>query len=102
MATTLEQQFIPYFLENNLSWRTTINLFLVNNWNTAYFLYCFAVVMECFFVIGFFTKKWDYILGILLILFHFSNWVLMDIAPIGHLSVVFFFYVKSYCQLEFY
>ena len=91
MSTTLKVQFIPYFIETNLSWRTSLNLFLIKHTYITYLLYCVSVFIESFFVIGFFTKKWDYILGLLLMCFHFSNWVVMDIAPIGQLSVIFFF-----------
>ena len=91
MTTTLKLQFIPYLLESNLSWRTTLNLFLIKHYIASYILFCTAVVLESFFIIGFFTKKWDYLLGILLICFHFSNWIIMDIAPLGQFSVIFYF-----------
>jgi len=92
MSSTLKSQFTPYFIETNLSWRTSLNLFLIKHTYIAYLMYCISVFIESFFVIGFFTKKWDYVLGLLLICFHFSNWVVMDIAPIGQLSVIFFFF----------
>ena len=91
MSSTLKSQFNPYFIETNLSWRTSLNLFLIKHTYVAYLMYSVSVFIESFFVIGFFTKKWDFILGLLLICFHFSNWVVMDIAPIGQLSVIFFF-----------
>lgn len=91
MTTTLKQQFIPYFLEFNLSWRTTLHLFLIKHWIVSFILFCTTVVLECIFVIGFFTKKWDYVFGMLLICFHLSNWIIMDISPIGQFSVVFYF-----------
>ncbi len=95
MTTTLKQQFIPYFLESNLSWRTTLNLLLIKHWVASYILFCTTVALESFFVIGFFTKKWDHELGILLIFFHFSNWIIMDISPIGQFSIIFYFLISN-------
>lgn len=95
MTTNLKQQFNSYFLESNLSWRTALNLFLIKHWKVSSFLFCTTVFLESFFIIGFFTKKWDYILGILLICFHFSNWIIMDISPIGQYSVLFYFLLGS-------
>lgn len=91
MNATLKQQFFPYKLESNLGWRTSINSLLIRHETTAYVFYCISFALESFFAIGFFTKKWDYILGFLLLIFHFTNWIVMDIAPIGQLSVIFFF-----------
>ena len=90
MTSTLKQQFISYFLESNLSWRTTINAFLIKSWMLSYFFYCTTALLESFFIVGFFTKKFDYLLGIILLCFHFSNWIVMDIAPIGQLTVIYF------------
>ena len=98
LSSTLKTQFTPYFIETNLSWRTSLNLFLIKHTYVAYLMYCVSVFIETFFVIGFFTKKWDFILGLLLICFHFSNWVVMDIAPIGQLSVIFFFLKYKDCS----
>jgi hypothetical protein len=95
MTSTLKQQFISYFLESNLIWRTTLNLLLINHWIVSYILFCSTVALESFFVIGFFTKKWDHELGILLIFFHFSNWIIMDISPIGQFSIIFYFLISN-------
>jgi hypothetical protein len=47
-----------------------------------------AMLFEGFALIGFFTKKFDMLIGIILISFHFFNWAVMDIAPIGQLSLL--------------
>ena len=91
LSLMLKEQFIPYYLENNFSWRTSINSFLIQHNSLSYLMYCSTIFIECFFVIGFFTNKLNYTLGILLLIFHLSNWIIMDIAPIGQLSVVFLF-----------
>ena len=54
-------------------------------------IYCVVIFIETFFIVGFFTNKLNYILGVLLLILHFSNWIVMDIAPIGQLAVIFFF-----------
>lgn len=89
LSLTLKEQFIPYYLETNFSWRTSINSFLTQHNSITYFMYCVTIFIECFFVIGFFTNKLNYTLGILLVIFHLSNWIIMDIAPIGQLPVIY-------------
>ena len=91
LPSTLKQQFIPYYLEFNTGLRTFMNSLLIRHERIAFLLYFISFIVETTFVVGFFTKKWDYVLGLLLICFHFSNWVIMDIAAIGQLAVIFFF-----------
>lgn len=91
LSFTLKEQFIPYYLETNFSWRTSINSYLIQHNYIAHFFYCVVIFIETFFIVGFFTNKLNYILGVLLLILHFSNWIVMDIAPIGQLAVIFFF-----------
>lgn len=84
----LAGQFAPYFVENNLGWRTSLNLYLINHPPLSYIIYLSGVFIELLAVIGFFTKKFDRKLAILLLILHFGNYVVMDIAPYGHLAFV--------------
>lgn len=87
-SEVLTQQFVPYFLESNHSWRTALNLYLTQHNNLAHGLFIAAFLIELLPLAGFFTKKYDYILGALLLCFHFVNWALMDIAPFGQVAFI--------------
>lgn len=89
----LSSQFSLYFLEGNTSLRTNLNLYLVEHPYAAYSLYIGSFLIELSAMIGFFTKRFDKWIAILLIVFHFMSWLIMDIAPfgqIGFLSLLFF------------
>jgi hypothetical protein len=90
----LTQQFVPYFLEGNTGWRTDLNLYLVNHPGIAQVLFVAGFIVELVTVIGFFTKRFDRQLAILLLSFHFVNWILMDIAPIGQLAFICLLFMK--------
>jgi hypothetical protein len=93
LSEIVSGQFTPYFLENNLSWRTDLNLFLINHHKWATLLYWGAFLAEVFTLIAFFTKKYDFYIGIGLLVFHLFNWVIMDISPFGQIafiSILFF------------
>ena len=87
-SQVLMQQYVPYFLENNTGWRTSLNLYLIHHTGIAWSLFIGAFVVELVTVAGFLSKKFDYILGIFLLGFHFANWVLMDIAPFGQIAFI--------------
>ncbi|RYD82829.1 MAG: hypothetical protein EOP53_02615 [Sphingobacteriales bacterium] len=89
----LKQQFVPYFLENNTGWRTNLNLYLSGNAAMAQIIFFAGIVVELSALAGFFTKKYDWLLGCLLISFHFGNWILMDIAPFGQIAFVCLLFV---------
>ena len=84
----LAAQFAPYYLEENLGFRTSINLYLIQHTAVAYGLMIAATAIELSMLVGFFTRRWDKWLGIALLVFHLANWCVMDIAPIGHLSFI--------------
>lgn len=87
-STILQQQFVPYYLEGNTGWRTSINAYLVDHSALTYVLFLTGIVIEGTTIAGFFTKKFDRFLGFVLICFHLVNWILMDIAPLGQLSFI--------------
>lgn len=84
----LAQQFNPYHIEHHTNVQTHVNSFLLQHPSLTGALYIGAFLFEAAMLIGFFTKKYDKVLCILLIAFHLFNWLLMDIAPIGHLSFI--------------
>ena len=81
-------QFTPYFLEGNTGLRTTINLYLANHTSISHFLFILSFVIELTTIAGFFTKRFDKWIAVLLLLFHFSNWFIMDIAPFGQIAFI--------------
>ena len=81
-------QFTPYFLEGNTGMRTAVNLYLINHPAAAYCLYLASFIAETTTIIGFFTKKFDKWIGVILLVFHFGNWFIMDIAPFGHIAFI--------------
>jgi len=92
LSSILTQQFFPYNMEHNLGMRTTINSYLTNHQKITQALFWGAIILEMSTVIGFFTKKNDKLIGAFLISFHLCNWLLMDISPIGQLSVLSIFF----------
>lgn len=81
-------QFTPYFLESNTGIRTDFNLYLVAHPSISYILYLFSFLIELSVIIGFFTKRFDKYLAVMLLLFHFCNWFIMDIAPFGQIGFI--------------
>ena len=95
-SNVLMGQFAPYFIEGNLGWRTSMNIFLINHKSTAFFLYIGSFILEFSAVAGFFTKRFDKYIGCLLICFHLFDWIIMDIAVIGQIAfIALFFYSKK-------
>jgi len=93
-SNILKNQFIPYYLESSHNWRTTLHSFLIQHQQICHVMYYSVIIFEIVFLTGFFTKRVDFLFGIVLVFFHFSNWIVMDISPIGQLSVIFFFLKK--------
>ena len=87
-SLTVTNQFTPYFLEMSHSVRTSFNLFLITHTNFAQSLYILATIFEFITIIGFFTKRYDSYLAIIILIFHCANWFIMDIAPIGQIAFI--------------
>ncbi|CAN5724219.1 hypothetical protein BH11BAC4_BH11BAC4_23140 [soil metagenome] len=81
-------QFTPYFLEGNTGLRTSVNLYLVSHHAFGYMLFIISVILEFVTVVGFFSRRFDKWIALFLLLFHFANWFLMDIAPIGQIAFI--------------
>jgi len=96
LSHAIVNQFTPYFLEQANSIRTAFNLYLITHHNLASFLYITAAILEFSAIIGFFTKKFDKYLAVIFLLFHFGNWFIMDIAPIGQIAFICTLFFSQY------
>ena len=95
-SNILSGQFAPYFIEGNIGWRTSFNNFLINHNSIAYSLYIGAFIFEFSVVVGFFTKRFDIHIGIIVLCFHLFNWIIMDISVIGQIAfIALLFYKKN-------
>lgn len=95
MSNILKAQFIPYYLEGQSGLRISVNQFLANKPGIGTWLFNLSVLAELLPVLGFFTRRYDKLIGFGLITFHLANWFLMDIAPIGHLSLLILFFIRK-------
>ncbi len=98
-SNMLSSQFTPYFLEGNTGIRTSVNLYLTDQPAITYILYLTSFFVEFILFIGFFTKKFDHILAILILIFHFANWFLMDIAPFGQIAFICLLFLSNQMSL---
>ena len=60
-------------------WQTGFYLYLITHETLSYTLYFSATILEIAFVIGFFTKKYDYLLAALAIIFIVTDHLIMRI-----------------------
>lgn len=93
-------QFTPYYLEGNTGIRTDFNLYLINHPTVAHLLYIVSFSLELVTCIGFFTKRFDKWIGIILLTFHFTNWFVMDIAPFGHIAFICLLFMSKQMGLQ--
>ncbi|MFN0081805.1 MAG: hypothetical protein ACKVOM_04745 [Ferruginibacter sp.] len=87
-SNILINQHTPYFLEQNLSSKTAVNIYLIDHPAVARMLFLGGTVLEFIPFIGFFTKRFDAQLAILILIFHFTNWFIMDIAANGQIAFI--------------
>lgn len=93
-------QFTPYFLEGNTGIRTDVNLYLIGHPSLSHILYLASFLIELSAIIGFFTKRLDKLLAIVLLLFHFCNWFIMDIAPFGQMAFICLLFLGKELKLK--
>ena len=91
----LASQFIPYYLERNTDIRTDLNLYLIHYPKVSYLLYIGSFLAEFITVIGFFTKKFDKWIALILLLFHCGIWLIMDIGAIGQISFISLLFLSN-------
>jgi hypothetical protein len=93
LSSIFTQQLLPYYIEQNMGVRSLINSCLNNFTYITQLIFLGTIIFESTAIIGFFTKKYDRLIGIFLISFHLFSWLLMDISPIGQLSVLSIFFL---------
>ena len=86
MTWFLESQNALYFYLHPSYWRQETIRWLILHPYISWSLYMLAAIVESITIVGFFTKRMDKIIFILLVLFHLANWFLMDIAPFGMIT----------------
>ena len=96
----LSGQFTPYYLEANTGLRTNANLYLINHPAVSYILYLASFIAELIAIIGFFTKRFDKWIALVLLVFHFSNWFIMDIAPFGQVAFICLLFLSKEMKLK--
>jgi len=96
LSSILIHQNLTYFIEENVGIRTMIINYLMNYNFILKFFFFAAIFLELSTLICFFTKKYDKLIGIFLISFHLFNWFLMDISPLGQLSILSIFFLISF------
>jgi hypothetical protein len=96
LSSILIHQNLTYFIEENIGIRTMFINYLINYNFISKLFFCAAILLEISTLIGFFTKKYDKLIGISLISFHLFNWFLMDISPLGQLSILSIFFIISF------
>ena len=99
LSNLISGQFTPYFLEGNTGIRTEVNLFLINHTAVSQFLFIASIILELVIIVGFFTKRYDKGIAILILLFHFCNWFMMDIAPFGQIGFVCLLFLSKELKL---
>ena len=97
-SNILINQLAPYYLEQNFSLRTDVNLYLIAHPSFSRILFFSGTILEFIPLIGFFTKRFDTYLAIIILIFHFANWFIMDIAPVGQIAFICtLFFSQKFC-----
>lgn len=92
-------QFTPYFLEGNTGIRTSVNFYLSSHHLVSYSLFIASIILELVSLVGFFSKSFDKLIAVLVLLFHFTNWFIMDIAPFGQIAFVCMLFFSNQLKL---
>lgn len=82
----INRQFLSYAAEASSDWRLPLVEAIGSSPRLGQALIFLSVALELMPFLGFFTRRADKLICLSLICFHLVNWLLMDIAPIGHLS----------------
>ncbi|OAQ42231.1 hypothetical protein A5893_03715 [Pedobacter psychrophilus] len=90
MSDSIKMSCLDYMLYNPTSLKTDLMSFFLYHYKLGYLLYLGAALLEMGFILGFLTKKFDYILFILFLIFHFSNYMLLDLPFTNHFIILAF------------
>lgn len=75
----LKVQNVEFFTNSQMDFNQNTILFLINNPKLSFILLILATLLELVYIIGYFTKKFDKHLFLIMLIFSFSNWFLMNI-----------------------
>jgi hypothetical protein len=79
MSAILATQHGAYLTSATKDWFTALLKFLISHSKLSYLIYLIATIVELFYIVGFFTKKFDKILILLFLLFLVFNFTIMRI-----------------------
>lgn len=90
LTDSIRMSSVDYMLYNSNNFKTDIMSFFVQHYIVGYFLYLGATILEIAFFIGFLMKRFDFILAGLFLIFHFSNYALLDLPFTNHIIILVF------------
>lgn len=97
MSDSIKMSCVDFMLYNPSSFKTGLMSFFLQHYLLGYLLYIGATVLEISFIVGFLTKKLDYFLVALFLIFHISNYLLLDLPFTNHIIIlVFLLPIKNY------
>jgi hypothetical protein len=96
MSAILFRQHSSYLAIHTHSWYDSFLNYLIAHQRLSYCLYLFGFLAESFFVVGFFTRKWDKYLIVLFCLFVLFDYLLMGINYFTWLAFMGCFYFSKF------
>lgn len=91
MSDSLKITIHDYVLQNPSGLRSELMTWLISQHVFSYCLYLIVIILEGTFLIGFFTKKYDWLLFLCFLIFHSGNAYLMELAFTKQFIVLIFF-----------
>lgn len=105
MSSSLKNSISDYIYYNSDSFKAEIMSFLIVDYKTSFLLFLFAAILESAFIVGFITKRYDFYLMLLFLLFHIADYLLLDLPFTNHIIILVFFiplkntlYESSICK----
>lgn len=91
MQESIRMSVFDFLYHNQTGFRTQLMKFLLSSPSISYTLFLLATLLELFFLIGFFTKKYDILLVYLFLTFHIINYLILDLTFLNHFIILIFF-----------
>lgn len=92
MSEILKHQHLDYLISYPNSYFSLFIRYLIDHTYISAIFWYSGWIIEFIFIIGFFSRKWDKVLGILLLLFFFMDYWLMNLYFVEFCIFVLFFY----------
>lgn len=98
MSNSLKETLVEYLIANseNTTFRISIMEYFIKHVVFAQLLFLLAMLLELSFLLGFFSKKVDWLLISFIVVFHVINSFLLDIPFANHILVVLLFTPSLY------